>query len=215
MRQLNYGRAGRGAGKRAGGRGWMLTGIIAAVMVGVLVWWVYARLMPILSGGTKNPNVIDESEPRMAAATAEAKRRWPEFVELYRNKDFNQKFFVKAKFSEGRAAEWLWVQVNLIDGITGKNGDTVNGMVDTPPQRLGTVLPGSPVSAKLENVGDWLVVRNGEQIGGFTTKVIEEIEKERGLKPAANNSPASAAPPASKPAATTPPTQPATTSPAA
>src|SRR4051794_9230450 len=145
----------RPKGKR---RGWLLTGIIAAALVAVFAWWLYHKISN-LTGGSQNPHVIDEKEPPLKAASNEARRRWPEFVELYRNKDFGQKFFVKAKFSEGHAAEWLWVQVNLIDGIAGKNGDTINGMVDTPPQRLGTLFAGSAVSPKVENVGDWMVIR--------------------------------------------------------
>src|SRR5688572_267015 len=57
-------------------------------------------------------NVTDPGDdPRFKAAEAEAMRRWPEFVAAFNKQEPNVAYAVKAKFTDGDASEWMWVQV--------------------------------------------------------------------------------------------------------
>jgi uncharacterized protein YegJ (DUF2314 family) len=111
---------------------------------------------------------IAEEDPRMKAAVAEARRRWPEFVTAFARRRPEQKFAVKAGISDGRHVEYLWLTVqHLKDGI--------HGQVDNEPVELTSVCLGSKVRVPVEELTDWLYTDGDEMKGGFTVKVIQEL----------------------------------------
>ena len=118
----------------------------------------------------ENPGVIGAAadDPEMLAAADEAKRRWPEFENAFRSGDKScEKHSVKAPFATSKdGIEWIWVEVvSIVDGkVQGRIG---NDPIDVPGLRIG-----SPVAVDAEKVQDWLYLRNGEMIGGFTAKVL-------------------------------------------
>jgi uncharacterized protein YegJ (DUF2314 family) len=120
-------------------------------------------------------NLIDPAnDPRFKAAEAEAMRRWPEFASAFTNRQPGDNFAAKAKFVEGNMTEWMWVEVATItaSGITGK--------LANDPVHVKNVKDGDAVSKPLSEIDDWIISRKGEIVaGGFTTKVFEQIEKER------------------------------------
>src|SRR5262245_2036309 len=62
-------------------------------------------------------NISDPgNDPRFKAAEAEARRRWPEFVAAFNRREPNVAYAVKARFTDGSATEWMWVQVQSIAG---------------------------------------------------------------------------------------------------
>jgi uncharacterized protein YegJ (DUF2314 family) len=105
---------------------------------------------------------IDDDDPAMAAAVAEAKRRWPEFVQAFEEEGDGMLFIVKAPFSEGENTEYMWVQV------TGISGDSVRGRLTNEPFNLPSYSMGDPVDVPVESLVDWAYGENGPEVGGFT-----------------------------------------------
>ena len=117
---------------------------------------------------------VDSEDPRLIAATAEARRRWPEFVAAFeadpRKHDF---FFVKMEFREGDKSEFMWVSVTDIDG------DTIHGVLNNSPDRLKDVVEGQKVRVGVTGLSDWLYGSGENMMGGFTMKVMEDALKAR------------------------------------
>ena len=116
---------------------------------------------------------IAEDDPRMVEAVEEALRRWPEFVEAFHARDDSEdeRFIIKAEFSEGKRSEFMWVSVTRIDG----NG--VAGLLMNDPHELVSVHRGQTVEVQSDQLNDWLYpLPDGEVAGGFTLKVLADEE---------------------------------------
>lgn len=116
-------------------------------------------------------------DPRLAAATAEAKRRWPEFAAAYKNRLGKSAFVVKHAFVlKDGGVEHMWM------AVTGINGNQVSGLlIDEPYGDIGHK-EGDPVMLAAEDIEDWGYQENGQRIGGFSQPVLEAIEAEQGRK---------------------------------
>lgn len=112
-------------------------------------------------------------DPRMKTAEAESRRRWPEFVTAFNERKPNRAYAVKARFVDGKVTEWMWMQVESI------NGNTVTGRVDNDPVDVKNVKLGDRVSKPLADIDDWIVGDGKTMTGGFTSKVLQQIESER------------------------------------
>jgi uncharacterized protein YegJ (DUF2314 family) len=110
---------------------------------------------------------ISGDDPRMQAAVEEARRRWPEFVEAYTTRS-GENFAVKAPISDGRNTEYIWIEIAEIDG------DNLTGDLGNDPVDLQFMKHGSRVRTTLQELNDWAYIRDGELIGGFTVKVLQE-----------------------------------------
>lgn len=113
---------------------------------------------------------VGDDDPRLKAAEAEARRRWPEFVAAYQKRKSGQTFAVKFPFEDGDAREFMWVTVTAIDG------DTVSGKIDNEPLSLRNVKLGSRVRVSAAKLNDWIIADANDMQGGFTIKVIQEIQ---------------------------------------
>jgi uncharacterized protein YegJ (DUF2314 family) len=114
------------------------------------------------------------NDPRFKAAEAEARRRWPEFVAAFNKREPAAAYAVKAKFTEGDNVEWMWVQVDAISGAT------VRGILDNEPVDVHNVKVGQRVTVAQGDIDDWIIAKSGGIVkGGFTTKVMEQIDAER------------------------------------
>jgi uncharacterized protein YegJ (DUF2314 family) len=83
-------------------------------------------------------------------------------------------YAVKAKFTEGDNVEWMWVQVDAISGAT------VRGILDNEPVDVHNVKVGQRVTVAQGDIDDWIIAKSGGIVkGGFTTKVMEQIDAER------------------------------------
>jgi len=114
---------------------------------------------------------ISDNDPRMAAAVAEAVRRWPEFVDAFRGRDGDQsdRYIVKAEFREGKKTEYMWVSVSEIDD------DRIDGVLMNDPHELMDVHRGASVSFPIDRLNDWIYPDgDGSHVGGFTLDVLAE-----------------------------------------
>lgn len=127
---------------------------------------------------------IPGNDPRLVAATAEAKHRWPEFVAAFnaRDPDGDAGYLVKGKFYDPRdvnlvEAEQMWVAVEAIR-------DTyVAGTLINNPNYIGGVVAGTNVQVTMERLTDWAIMKEDGVTGAFTDAVILEYQKELVGKP--------------------------------
>lgn len=103
----------------------------------------------------------------MAAAWAKARETWPEaLAHLQKGGELLAKFpFARVT---KRGTEHIWVTVQSVDG------DVVRGVLANEPMDLGERKLGSVVECKLAELSDWLFLRDGKMVGGYTVKVLEQ-----------------------------------------
>ena len=124
---------------------------------------------------SSNAAVIGASgdDPKMLAATAEARKTWPEFVKAFRNKPENsESFAAKFPFDAPDQKEFMWVEVVSI------NGDTVVGRLGNDPVWVKDLKIGDQVKMKISELSDWMYLKDGEIVGGYTVKVLMEKQKQ-------------------------------------
>jgi uncharacterized protein YegJ (DUF2314 family) len=114
--------------------------------------------------------LVDDADQEMAAAVAEAKRRWPEFLAAWKDRTPQGRFDVKASFADapGGEAELMWVGVQSLDG------DAVRGILKNQPHNLKTIKSGDVVTVPAAQVVDFAFTDRGQTAGGFTDRVLLE-----------------------------------------
>jgi uncharacterized protein len=107
--------------------------------------------------------VVHATEEQLRSAVEEARRRWQEFVSAFHARKPVQPFSVKAPFREGDHCEWMWINVHTIEG------NSITGELGNAPLHLTGLHEGDDVTARAEEVGDWMYLReDGEPVGGFS-----------------------------------------------
>jgi uncharacterized protein YegJ (DUF2314 family) len=127
----------------------------------VFAWWAQAPVAAIRG-----------EDPRMQAAQAEARRRWPEFVAAFERRGPGQRFAAKAPFEDGDYREFMWLMVTALEG------DFILGRLDNDPVDVRTVRRGSRVRVDRRTINDWLFTEGDDMQGGFTIKAIQQIQNE-------------------------------------
>ena len=107
-------------------------------------------------------------DPRMTAAVAEAKRRWPEFLAAWQCRTSGQFFAVKAEFPVDGSNECMWVIANNV------YDSSVIGTLDNEPDWIHTLHKGDKVILQQNRIIDFLYIENEKRIGGFTDAVLRE-----------------------------------------
>jgi uncharacterized protein YegJ (DUF2314 family) len=106
--------------------------------------------------------MIEEDDPRLMGLVAEARRRWPEFVQAFQRQHPNQSFSVKALFTDGDHGEWMWIVVSSI------NGEMIEGTLGNEPVEVKNIREGDRVKVRASEIGDW-GYRDGNQLVGCFT----------------------------------------------
>jgi uncharacterized protein YegJ (DUF2314 family) len=116
---------------------------------------------------------ISGNDPRMQSAVAEARRRWPEFVEAFEKRSPDQHFSVKAPFGDGQHTEFMWV------GVTAIENDVIYGQLGNEPVHVRGMNAGETVKVRMPDLNDWLFTEGERMRGGFTIEAIRQAEGER------------------------------------
>lgn len=111
----------------------------------------------------------------MAAAMAKARETWPEALAHFRKGGELSAKFPFATRSGGK--EHIWIEVQAVDG------DVVRGVLGNDPLDIPDHKLGSKVECKLAELSDWLFLRDGAMVGGYTVKVLQQ-QAERQQQPA-------------------------------
>lgn len=117
---------------------------------------------------------MDDDDPAMRQAVATARQRWGEFVEGFASCDANgPPPMVKAPFTDGENTEFMWVAVTALE-----NG-VIYGTLENSPANLPKYRQGQRVQIREDQVNDWLLLRDGATLGGFTLKALRDRAKKK------------------------------------
>jgi len=108
---------------------------------------------------------LDYTDKKTAEAVEEARRRWPEFVEAFAGRG-EEPFLAKVRFSHGDIVEHMWMEVSACD-LESVTGEVVNRPFKLPKPREGDV-----VTAPLSDLSDWMMIVDGEPVGGFVEAIL-------------------------------------------
>ncbi len=158
-----------------------------------LIREIHEVLLAGARGGTKQPgefrrtqNWVGGTRPGNAAyvpppphlvpdlVIAEARRRWPEFVAIFKNRQpDDERFIVKAPFTgEDGKVEHMWLQV------FGLEPEYVHGHLVNHPMHTTKHKQGSQVEVPVAEVSDWVCPdAEGNPLGNFTHQAIAQAAK--------------------------------------
>jgi uncharacterized protein YegJ (DUF2314 family) len=112
---------------------------------------VRSRFIP----GTR---VAEKEDPKVAAAIAEARRRWPEFLQQF--KKGSLEYAVKVRFESKGETEFMWITP------TDADSSTVKGTLQDDGVLIPSLKAGNSVTASLDKVADWAVLKDGQLVAG-------------------------------------------------
>ena len=118
------------------------------------------------------PVIPVDEDPRLKAAEAEARRRFSEFEQMFRQGEGSD-FAVKVSISGGGNTEHVWVDVQSM------TEHLIDGVLANDPVDLGELRLGSKVRVRTDEVEDWTFLLDEEVVGGFTAPAIAAILEER------------------------------------
>lgn len=122
-----------------------------------------------LGMGLEPPVVaIGPDSEKLQEAEEEARRRWPEFLSAFHEKDPSREdFAVKAPFETPNGEmEHMWVMVEQVEG------DIIRGSLGNDPIHVRSLAAGSHVELEKDRISDWVYMEEGEMVGGFSMKVL-------------------------------------------
>ena len=120
---------------------------------------------------------INDDDPQLLAAQAEARKNWHEFMQAYRARGKDQYFAVKGRILEGDSGEYVWLQVTSIDD------KLVHGKLDNDPETLKKVKRGAELHIPIADVDDWLYsTAKGDSHGGYTLRLFETLAQAKAKK---------------------------------
>jgi uncharacterized protein YegJ (DUF2314 family) len=114
-----------------------------------------------------------DDDPEMKQAVDDARKSWPAFVKAFEAKaEGTENFGVKFPFDAPDNKEFMWIEVTSVD-------DTfVHGKLANDPVWVKDLKLGSKVRKKVSEVADWMYIRDGEIVGGYSVKVLMKRQAE-------------------------------------
>lgn len=101
------------------------------------------------------------NDPALEDARKKALSRWSEFTDAFDRRD-GDNFSVKFPFAQADKIEHMWIEVSSIEG------DVVRGTLGNQPAVVTNIAEGQDVERRCEELEDWLYMRDGSIVGGFS-----------------------------------------------
>ena len=135
-------------------------------------WLLFCGL---LAGcGSQEAVEISKNDHELTLAMIKARDSSGPFLEALKNPKPNQTFFaVKRRFEDGDKADYLW-----LTQLRWENGKIV-GKLANEPYNVENVQKGLEYSVTPSEISDWLIIEDGERIGGFTDALLERRRAEQ------------------------------------
>jgi len=128
-------------------------------------------LKALASSGLAPVIGIAPDDPRLLAAAREARRRWPEFVTAFEQRESGQLFSVKVPVREGKQTEYMWLSVSALEH------EMIYGRLDNEPASMRRLHAGDRLRVPVRALNDWLFTRGDTLAGGFTIDVLSNAPK--------------------------------------
>lgn len=110
--------------------------------------------------------LVDPSDDRIAAAVAEARSRWPEFVEALGKGGDPELHIVKGPLGDGHNVEYMWIAVERVAD------ETIQGKLMSSPFKVRGMKQGDQVSLPVSELNDWAFFAESGPVGMFTEKIV-------------------------------------------
>ncbi len=123
------------------------------------------------NGGPAPVIGIAPNDPRLLAAVREARRRWPEFVAAFEQRESGQMFSVKVPVREGKRTEYMWLSVSALEH------EMIYGRLDNEPVAMKRLHAGDRLRVPVRDLNDWLFTHGETLAGGFTIDVLTNPPK--------------------------------------
>lgn len=131
---------------------------------------------PVAALSADIPGVVpmDDDDPKLRAATIQARKSWPKFVTAFENhmrdedREEGRNFSVKAPITAGECTEYIWVTVTCIEN------EIIYGKLGNEPLTLEGMREGDLVRFPVSELDDWVYTDGSNAVGGYTIKVISE-----------------------------------------
>ncbi len=112
---------------------------------------------------------VEEDDPRINAAIAEARASVQRFIAAFEQPPPNSTgFAIKRAFFDGDEQEHFWLVP-----IAFRNGRFV-ATVSNEPLNVHTVRMGQQVEVAPEEISDWMYLDQGKLVGGYTVRAIRD-----------------------------------------
>ena len=144
------------------------TFILTFLFSALFSWALPAQETP-RDNGQAEPHQIEGGDPEMLAAFDAARRSVAGLIMRFRElKSQGIYATVKVPVRENGVVEHIWLSdIRFSDG-------QVHGFLSNTPLELPTWSYGDPISVRLDQISDWMVISNGHLIGGYTLFVIRD-----------------------------------------
>jgi uncharacterized protein YegJ (DUF2314 family) len=110
---------------------------------------------------------VSDNDKRMDRAVENAQRSLGFFIAALRAKKGGDTVFeIKKGFIDGDKVEHLWIKRVTYDG------KKFHGQIDNRPEEVNNVQLGQRVTVAPQDVTDWMFLKDGKLIGGYTTRVL-------------------------------------------
>ena len=119
------------------------------------------------SPGPPGYTMVPDNDRAVERAVRNARRSLGFFVAaLKAKKPGDTGFEVKKGFIDGNNVEHLWI------GDLSYDGTNFHGRINNKPLDVHNVQLGQKVTVAPREVSDWMFVKNGKLVGGYTTRVL-------------------------------------------
>ena len=110
---------------------------------------------------------VSDNDKQMDRAVENAQRTLGFFMAALRaKKNGDTVFEIKKGFIDGDKVEHLWIKRVTYDG------KKFHGEIDNRPNEVSNVHLGEHVTVAPQDVTDWMFLKDGKLIGGYTTRVL-------------------------------------------
>ncbi|MCL4221568.1 MAG: DUF2314 domain-containing protein [Phycisphaerales bacterium] len=113
---------------------------------------------------------MQRNDPALEEARRKALSRWSEFTDAFNRHD-GQNFSVKFPFTDADKIEHMWIEVSSIDG------DMIRGRLGNQPTVVTNIAEGQDVERRRDELEDWLYMREGSMVGGFSLHALLSEEQ--------------------------------------
>jgi uncharacterized protein YegJ (DUF2314 family) len=128
-------------------------------------------LAALANGGLPPVVGVAPNDPRLLAAVREARRRWPEFVAAFEQREAGQLFSVKVPVRDGKQTEYMWLSVSALEH------EMIYGRLDNEPVAMKRLHAGDRLRVPVRDLNDWLYTRGDALAGGFTIEILSNGHK--------------------------------------
>lgn len=120
---------------------------------------------------------VEDDDPEMDAAEAKARETIGQFLAALANPKPEQTAFeIKVAFEQGDDGEYMW-----LNELTYANGQ-FTGTLNNDPQVVTNVRRGDRKTVKASDICDWLILENGQVVGGYTVRLLQQRQQAAAAK---------------------------------